>query len=168
MMHIRNSRKRFATALVVIGLVGVGCSESYRPTMVQNPVPTIEAVLVVSDLAPPVGGSLVVSVQAIATAGTVGSYTARINYDSTALRFDAEAQMNDQALRATNPAPGRLRFAGASPSGYSGGRLASYKFVVLRADGARTLSLDVDEIHMVTRVDAKSNLTVAPVRMMPR
>ena len=90
------------------------------------------------------------------------------NYDSTALRFDAAAQMNDQALRATNPAPGRLRFAGASPSGFSGGRLASYKFVVLRADGARTLSLDVDEIHMVTRVDAKSNLTVAPVRMTPR
>jgi cohesin domain-containing protein len=168
MITKRRSPKRYASALMVIALAGPGCSESYRSTMVQNPVPTIEAVLIVSDLTPPVGGSLVVSVQAIATTGTIGSYTARINYDSTALRFDAEAQMNDQALRATNPAPGRLRFAGASSTGFKDGRLASYKFVVLRANAAKTLSLRIDEIHMVTRVDASSNLTVAPARMTSR
>jgi hypothetical protein len=162
------SLMKFASAVVVSALLGVGCSESYRSTIVQNPAPTIEAVLVVSDLAPSVGGSLIVSVQAIATGGTVGSYTARINYDSTALRFDGEAQMNDHALRATNPAAGRIRFAGASPTGFSDGRLASYKFVVLRANAARTLSLGIDEIHMVTRTDAKTNLTLAPVRMTSR
>jgi len=168
MITYRPSLKKYASALGVIALLGVGCSESYRSSIVQNPAPTIEAVLIVSDLAPSIGGSLVVSVQAIATGGTVGSYTARIDYDSTALRFDGEAQMSDQALRATNPVPGRLRFAGASTTGFSDGRLASYKFVVLRADAARTLSLGVDEIHMVTRTDAKSNLIVAPVRMTAR
>jgi hypothetical protein len=168
MITYRLSLKKCASALVVTALLGVGCSESYRSSIVQNPAPTIEAVLIVSDLTPSIGGSLVVSVQAIATGGTVGSYTARINYDSTALRFDGEAQMNDQALRATNPVPGRLRFAGASSAGFKDGRLASYKFVVLRAGAARTLSLGIDEIHMVTRVDAKSNLIVAPVRMTAR
>jgi hypothetical protein len=162
------SLMKYATPILVSALLGVGCSESYRSTIVQNPIPSIEAVLVVSDLAPSIGGSLMVSVQAIATGGIVGSYTASINYDPTALRFDGEAQMNDQALRATNPASGRIRFAGASPTGFSEGRLASYKFVVLRANATKTLSLGIDEIHMVTRTDAKSNLTVAPVRMTSR
>jgi hypothetical protein len=168
MITSRPPSKKYTRALLVIAFLGLGCSESYRTIMVQSPVPTIEAVLIVSDLSPSIGGSLVVSVQAIATGGTVGSYTARINYDSTALRFDGEAQMNDQALRATNPATGQVRFAGASPAGFRDGRLASYKFVVLRANAARTLSLGIDEIHMVTRTDAKSNLTVAPVRMTSR
>jgi hypothetical protein len=168
MITYRPCLKKYASALVVTALLVVGCSESYRSSIVQNPAPTIEAVLIVSDLTPSIGGSLVVSVQAIATGGTVGSYTARINYDSTALRFDGEAQMNDQALRATNPIPGMLRFAGASTTGFRDGRLVSYKFVVLRADAARTLSLGIDEIHMVTRTDAKSNLIVAPVRMTAR
>jgi hypothetical protein len=168
MISHRRSLKKYASAAIVTAILGLGCSESYRPSIVQNPAPTIEAVLVVSDMTPSIGGSLVVSVQAIATGGTVGSYTARINYDSTALRFDGEAQMNDQALRATNPIPGRLRFAGASPTGFRDGRLVSYKFVVLRADAAKTLSLGIDEIHMVTRADAKSNLIVAPVRMTAR
>lgn len=162
------SLKKFGSAVMASALLGAGCSESYRSTIVQNPVPTIEAVLVVSDLTPSIGGSLIVSVHAIATGGTVGSYTARINYDSTALRFDGEAQMKDQALRATNPTPGRIRFAGASPSGFSDGRLASYMFVVLRANAAKTLSLGIDEIHMVTRTDAKTNLTLAPVRVTAR
>ena len=168
MIHNRPSRKNCAIALLGIALVAVGCSESYRSTIVQTPTPSIEAVLIVSDLTPPVGGSLVVSVRAIATGGTVGSYTARINYDSTALRFDGETQMNDQALRATNPTPGRLRLAGAAATGFIDGRLASYKFVVLRADAAKTLSLGLDVIHMVTRIDAKPNVTLAPARMTSR
>lgn len=167
-MTNRPSRKKCASALVVAALVAVGCSESFRSPMVQNPVPTVEAVLVLSELTPSIGGSLIVSVQAIATGGTVGSYTAKIDYDPAALRFDGEAPMSDQALRATNPTPGRVRFAGASAAGFGDGRLASYRFVVLRANAVRTLSLGIDEIHMVTRTDAKSNLTIAPVRTTSR
>jgi hypothetical protein len=101
-------------------------------------------------------------VQAVADQGTVGSYTAKINYDATALRFDGEVAMSDQALRASNPSPGLVRLAGAAAAGFTGGRLASYKFVVLRANSARTLSLVVDEMHMITRLDAKTGLIVAP------
>ena len=146
-----------ASALVVIG-----CSEPYRSTVTQNPVPAVKAALVLSDSAPPVGAALVVSVQALADEGLVGSYTAKITYDATALRFDGEVAISDQALRASNPSPGLVRLAGATATGFTTGLLASYKFVVLRANSARSLSLAVDEMHMITRLDAKTGLIVSP------
>jgi hypothetical protein len=39
---------------------------------------------------------------------------------------------------------------------------------VLRANSVSSLSLVVDEMHMITRVDAKSTLTVAPNRTTSR
>lgn len=147
----------FASALFLIA-----CSETSRSTVVQNPVPAVKAALMLSDSAPPVGGALVVSVQALADQGTVGSYTAKINYDAAALRFDGEIAISDQALRASNSLPGLIRFAGAAATGFTNGRLASYRFVVLRANSTKTLSLAVDEMHMITRLDAKTGLIVAP------
>ena len=161
-------RRKRASALVATSLLSVACSESYRSPVVQNAVPAVEAALVVSDSAPPVGGALFVSVQAIVNQGTVGSYTARINYDPAALRFDGEIPINDKGLRASNPSPGLVRFAGAAATGFTDGRLASYSFVVLRPNSARTLSLVVDEMHMINRLDAKTTLTVAPNRMTSR
>jgi hypothetical protein len=153
----------FASAFFIIA-----CSEPYRSTVVQNPVPAVEAALVVSDSTPPVGGALLVSVQAVAKEGTVGSYTAKINYDPTALRFDGEIAINDKGLRASNASPGLVRFAGAAATGFTDGRLASYRFAVLRPNSARTLSLVIDEMHMITRLDAKTALIVAPNRMTSR
>lgn len=153
----------FASALFIIA-----CSEPYRSTVVQNPAPAVEAALLLSDSAPPVGGALLVSVQVIAKQGAVASYTARINYDPAALRFDGEIAINDKGLRATNPSPGLVRFAGAAAAGFTDGRLASYRFAVLRPNSARTLSLVVDEMHMINRLDAKTTLTVAPNRMTSR
>ncbi len=147
----------FASALFLIA-----CSETNRSTVVQNPVPAVKAALVLSDSAPLAGGALVVSVQALADQGTVGSYTAKISYDASALRFDGEIAIADQGLRASNPSPGLVRFAGAAAAGFTSGRLASYRFAVLRANSARTLSLVVDEMHMITRLDAKIGLIVAP------
>jgi hypothetical protein len=147
----------FAGALLMIA-----CSETNQSMGVQNPVPAVKAALVLSDSAPAVGGVLVVSVQALADQGTVGSYTAKINYDAAALRFDGEIAISDQAIRASNPSPGLIRFAGAAAAGFTNGRLASYRFAVLRPNSARALSLIVDEMHMITRLDAKTGLIVAP------
>lgn len=145
-----------------------GCAERYDSGLVQNPAPGVEAVLVVSDVAAHAGAPLFVSVKANAKAGTVGSYTARIGYDPTALRYDGEVPLQDEALRAVNPQSGVIRFAGAATTGFVDGRLASYKFVVLRDGGAKTLSLGFDEMHMTIRSDAKANLVVAPVRATSR
>jgi hypothetical protein len=109
-----------------------------------------------------------VSVQAIAKQGAVASYTARINYDPAALRFDGEIAINDNGMRASNPSSGLVRFAGAAATGFTDGRLASYRFAVLQPNSARTLSLVVDEMHMIDRLDAKTTLTVAPNRVTSR
>ncbi|MEA2761430.1 MAG: hypothetical protein QOD47_714 [Gemmatimonadaceae bacterium] len=161
--HVLRSERLLMLSATALSLIA--CSEKYQSTAVQNPIPAVKAALVLSDSAPPVGGALVVSVQAIAAQGTVGSYTAKINYDASALRFDGEIAIADQALRASNPSPGLVRFAGAAAAGFTNGRLASYKFVVLRANSARSLSLVVDEMHMITRLDAKTGLIVAPNSM---
>jgi hypothetical protein len=158
-----------ASALVTAAVFGVACSESYRSTVAQNPVPAVEAALVVSDSAPAVGTALVVSVRAMATQGAVASYTAKINYDPATLQFDGEVAMSDNALRASNAAAaGVVRIAGAAASGFTTGQLASYRFVVLSPNSVRTLSLVVDEMHMIDRVDAKMTLTVAPNRVTSR
>jgi hypothetical protein len=61
-----------------------------------------------------------------------------------------------------------VRFAGAAAKGFASGRLAEYRFALLRPDGAKSLSLVVDEMHILTNADAKSNLTIAPVRAASR
>ena len=150
-----------------IAFCGAACSESYRSTPVQNPAPGVEAVLEISGAAT-VGTGFVVSVRAISTQGKVGSFTARIRYDSTALRFDGEIPMDDAAMRALNPTPGLLRLAGAAVNGFGDGRLVSYRFVALRESGVQTLSLVVDEIHLITHFDAKPSLTISPLPVMSR
>jgi len=161
-------RRTSASVLVTAAVFSVACSESYRSTVAQNPVPAVEAALVVSDSAPAVGAALLVSVRAIATQGAVASYTAKINYDPATLQFDGEVAMSDNALRASNASPGVVRIAGAAATGFATGQLASYRFVVLSPNSVRTLSLVVDEMHMIDRVDAKSTLTVAPNRVTSR
>jgi hypothetical protein len=161
---LRRGRLAFALAMMLFILA---CSEN-RSTLLGNPVPAVEAALVLSDSTPPVSGALLVSVQANSNQGTVGSYTARISYDPATLRYDGEVPIEDKGLRATNAASGLVRFAGAAATGFTDGRLASYRFVVLRANSTRTLSLVVDEMHMISRVDAKSTLTVAPNRTTSR
>jgi hypothetical protein len=159
---------RRAIAIAACTLAIAACSETYRSAVVENATPAVEAVLVVSDPSPPVGSPLVVSVQTNSNQGIVGSYTARITYDSTALRFDGEIPISDKGMRAVNPTGGLVRFAGAAADGFPDGRLASYRFVALQPNGTKTLSLVVDELHMITRVDVKSALTVAPIRQSSR
>lgn len=149
--------------VAVIAILG-SCSESREAGIVQNPAPKVEALLVVSDFAAVPGTSIIVAVKAASTAGTIGSFTMRINYDPTALRFDSELPANDNGLHILNPTNGQLRFAGVNANGFTDAQLASYRFVVLRPNAARSLSLVVDEMHMLTRVDAKSSLTIAATR----
>jgi hypothetical protein len=167
-MTNHRSWRRTAVALAACALAGVACSETYRSSVVENAAPTVEAVLVVSNATPSIGDVIVVSVQANSNQGIVGSYTARINFDPTALRYDGEVPITDKGLRAVNPTPGLVRLAGAASAGFSDGRLASYRFVALTTNATKALSLAVDEMHMISRIDAKSALTVAPNRAVAK
>lgn len=153
---------------IAVAILSVSCSEANRPTMLENPIPIVEAALVISDSVPPVGGSLTVSVRAIPGQGAVASYTAKITYDSAALRYEREAAISDEGIRASNSLPGSLRIAGAAPAGFADGLLGTYTFTALRTNSTKTLTLIIDEMHLVTRMDAKSRLVLAPMHVESR
>ncbi|MDB4891240.1 MAG: hypothetical protein JWL61_3095 [Gemmatimonadetes bacterium] len=159
------------TILRVASIVGIiaalctvhACTEPVANKAVLAPEKTMEARLVLSDSAPVVGRTVDVFAQVNATTSElVGSYTARIRYDTTALRYEQEIAIADDALRATNAASGLLRFAGAAPKGLSGGRMAGYRFLVLRANATQSLQLVVDEMHTAARTNAVSELRAMP------
>lgn len=115
--------------------------------------------LVLSDSSAAVGRSVDVYAQvALPAPAVVGSFTARIRYDTTALRLEQELPLDDGALRATNAIAGVVRVAGASGSGFTSGRLAAYRFTVLRVNGALGLDLTMDEMHTMQRTEAASLL----------
>ena len=109
----------------------------------------------------PGSGYFVATTQA---ATSVGSFTGRITYDSTALRFEAEIPLEGDALRVSNASGGAPVSAGASAGGFTDGRLAGWRFTVIDPAGVKTLRLVVDEIHTVARNDARNNLILAPTR----
>ena len=158
----------FTRAVVTAGVMAAlaGCTEQASTKAAATPEPTMDASLVLSSASPPAGSTVEVFAQVgSATAGLVGSYTARIRYDTTYLRFQSEIPIPDQTMRATNATSGLVRFAGAATAGVTSGRLAGYRFYVLRNDAVRTLQLVVDEVHTVARVDGASMLRIAPTRV---
>lgn len=79
-----------------------------------------------------------------ASARGVGSYTATITYDSTrmrAMRVDVTGGMQVANSRVA----GTIRLAGASPAGFSGGRLASVVFKPTRGRTMSRITLVVSE-----------------------
>lgn len=144
-------------------LVAAACTEPAVSKMATAPDPTLAAGLVLSDSAPSVGSSVEVYARVESAApSVVGSFTARIRYDTTALRFLEEIAASDGGTRATNATAGLVRFAGAATSGMPGGHLGGYRFLVLRPQAVRTLQLVVDEIHTVARTDAATILHIVP------
>ncbi|MEP6989691.1 MAG: cohesin domain-containing protein [bacterium] len=141
------------------------CTELASTKAPDVTAPTLDAALVLSSTAPAPGSTVDVMAQiGPSTRALVGSYTARIRYDSTALRFQEELSIADGTTRATNATSGLVRFAGAAPAGIATGRLAGFRFLVLRADAVRSLQLVVDELHTVSRADAASLVRLAPSR----
>ena len=144
-------------------LAAAACTEPSIPGAASAPDPMLEAGLVLSDSAPAVGATVEVFARVRSTAqAPVGSFTARIRYDTTALRFDREIAVADAATRISNPTMGLVRFAGTATSGLPDGQLGGYRFVVLQQGGTRTLQLVIDELHTVARVNAATLLRAVP------
>ena len=150
---------RAAWALCALSVAA--CTEPVVSGTLAPPSPSMSATLVLSDSLAAVGATVSVVAQVHgSTSMEIGSYSMRIGFDSTALRYEGEVALADEALRAINPQAGVLRLAGAGPRGFSEGRLAGVRFIVLRAGGLRTLRLSVDEMHTITRVEAASRVRV--------
>ena len=165
MTKLLMSRSAAGTAVMLGGAlcVAMACTEPAVSKLAPAPDPTLAAGLVLSDTAPPVGSSVEVYARVESAApALIGSFTARIRYDTTALRFVEEIPTGDGGMRATNATAGLVRFAGAATSGLAGGHLGGYRFLVLRPQAVQTLQLVVDEIHTVARTDAASILHIVP------
>jgi hypothetical protein len=79
--------------------------------------------------------------------------TARLSYDSTAMRFLREEATGDGATRVANPQPGLVRFAAIAPNGFADGRVYTLRFSVVRASGLRSFQLSTDEAHSITQAN---------------
>jgi hypothetical protein len=90
--------------------------------------------------------------------GKIGSFTGRLRYDQTALEYGGEVATTDGTLRAVNPGSGEVRVAGASAAGVDRASLAVFRFHVRNASVVPGLQFDLDELHELSRADARVNV----------
>jgi hypothetical protein len=95
------------------------------------------------------------------TAAPVGAFTAAIVYDPKTLRFASADAIGDGAIRALNPSPGLIVFAGANVNGF-GRTLAGFVFTSDQDNVAPTVHLDVREIHLLSGRNIIREIVVAP------
>jgi len=155
--------ERRLARLLVAGLTAMavgGCTEPVQSRPPKTPVDgPLDARLEPSEASPAVG-SIVRVVLAVrgTSASEVASFTARIAYDSTQLRYVDEVAVQDGAMRIINPQTGALRVAGIATAGFSDGQLSVVRFSVLHRAGLASLRLTIDEMHTAKNADAKRSL----------
>ena len=137
------------------------CTEPRAAAVASAPTPSLEARLELSDSAPHAGESLFVRLRLDGpTATKIVSFTGRLAYDSSTLRYISESAIADGGTRVSNPATGLIRAAGVSANGFAGGLLAEYRFVVVNPQGVKRLVLGIDELHDQSHVDASKSVIV--------
>lgn len=147
--------------LCIIALgVGAACADPHSPagSVVRIEPRQISSSLSISDSSTP--GVIVVTlgVRGDRALGKIGSFTARISYDSTALTFLGETALADGGLRAVNPTSGLIRVAGAAASGMDGSTLIALRFSVTDRAALARARVDIEELHEVNRADLRSQL----------
>ncbi len=115
--------------------------------------------------------AVVLKVTPNATAARIGSVTASIDFDTTALHFLRDDSPTDHTIRAALADRGRVRLATASADGLDPNIIARLRFAIRSASRVRaalpTLALQIIEMHSIDAVDAKPSVTVLPVVVTP-
>lgn len=159
-MHSSIARAVGAMALVVVA--AVACTEPRTPQRVSTPTPALEARLELSDSLPRTGSEITVRVRLRGDAADhIASFTERLRYDSTGMRYVEDVASTDGATRVTNPTAGLLRSAGLRADGFAGGVLVEYRFVVVDPSAVRRMRLTVDELHELSHADASKSVQIA-------
>jgi hypothetical protein len=155
---------------LVPGAWCLACTEPRTPQPVATPAPALEARVELSDSLPRVGAELIVGVRLRGeSAPRIASFTERVSYDTTGLRYLADVAQSDGATRVSNPTSGLIRSAGVRPDGFADGVLVQYRFLVLQPGAAARLQLTIDELHELSRTDALASVQVQrePVLRLP-
>lgn len=162
-------RSTRAVLAPLVALAAAACLEPRRSMPPERNVPgrDIGTAIVLSDSAPPVGAVVVVTVRlqplgARAAHLRIGSYTARLSYDTLALGYVGEGPMNDNVTRAIHATPHLVRAAGFAIDGIATDALFRVRFQTRTARAAQALQgLDptFTELHSIQREDLRPRLT---------
>ncbi len=140
--------------VALASLTLVACQDAPARTIGPTPPPPtqgISAYVTVDNPDAAVGSTVRVRVEVqVGTNATtkIGSYTGRLHFDPAKLTFKAENAIND-GLRVANAngAPqGEIRFAGASPQGFTTLVLYDGNFEVKSSDWRTGLTLTMEEL----------------------
>jgi hypothetical protein len=143
-----------ALRLAVLGLALSACQDQPAQSTGPTPPPVqqgVAAFITVDNLNAAVGQTVRVRVEVQVGSQQnykLGSFTGRLRFNAAKLQFKAENPIND-GLRVNNTttAPtGLIRFAGASPTGFTTLVLYDGTFQVKGADYAADLALQMEEL----------------------
>ena len=146
-------RSSHLSLLAALAAVSVGCNDERQSTPPSAPqavaANALAAYIAVSDANPSPGSEVTVSVRALrgAAVGPIGSFTLRVAYDSTRLRFVSAARSTDGMVMTNSSAAGIVVAAGASAQGFLSDELLSMRFAVTGAEAVASLQLSVSELN---------------------
>ena len=168
----------YAIRLALLTAALTACSDQPARTTGPTPPPVVQqgvaAFITVDRLDAQPGQTVRVKVEV--QVGTqqnfkLGSYTVRLHFSPAALQFQRENTIND-GLRVANPAnaaKGEIRFAGASPTGFTTLVLYEGTFQVKSADYAQGLTLTMEELSAATSLaNLQPQLRVNPQIFLSR
>ena len=174
----RTSTPRSAIAAIsTLVLLAGGCKDTMGEGAV-NPLPSTQATAQLL-VTPAEAGDSVITVDVrvsglngVGNSAKAVSMTAAVAYDTTRLRYLADASPSDGAMRAVNASRARVMIAAAHATGFTGDVLARVRFVV-RDGGASasaiaysSLALQLSELHLSDASDARDRTALLPLAVI--
>lgn len=159
---------RHSLTALVLAIALTGCQDrdqTLAPTAPSPAPPALQRVayLSVSDLAPRVGSTIIVTANIGAgDSVAIASFKVRLAYDAKTLHYLGDFELPGM-MRVVNPQDAEIIVAGASGSGSADGRLFAMRFRVNDAAGLKSLALAVDELN-----DTNFNSRLPSLRQDPR
>ncbi len=140
--------------IALASLTLAACQDAPARTIGPTPPPPsqgIQAYVTVDNPDAAVGSTVRVRVEVQVGTGQnvkIGSYTGRLHFNPASLTFKAENTINDglRVANATGASTGEIRFAGASPNGFTTLVLYDGTFEVKSTDYRQGLSLTMEEL----------------------
>jgi hypothetical protein len=162
---MRQSLRSTLAALLVA--ISSGCADDRSKALPAEPTgiaaTALSAYMAVSDATPPPGSRFTVAVRTKrgAAVGPVGSFTLRLTFDASKMRF-VDAARSDLGMVMSNGAtPGLLVAAGASATGFTNDELLFATFDAIAPDAVSSLAIDVTELNSVAFENQRGRLVLA-------
>jgi hypothetical protein len=162
-------RPLYRTSLAgLIIAMATGCADDRPRALPAEPTEieatALSAYMAVSDPTPPPGSRFTVAVRTKrgVAVGPVGSFTLRLFFDSTKMRFVEHGRSELGMVMANGATPGVLTAAGASSNGFTNDELLLATFTAIGPDPVSTLTFSVTELNSVSFENHRNRLIVSP------